>query len=273
TQRVTETRWVKEPLLHFAAIGALIFLIGGRGPSFDPPARVRIDARQIIQRYEQRTGAPASPEALEALIDREIEQALLFTEARALALDEGDAIVRRRLIQKMTLILDEAVAPEPPSDEALAAFLAKDARRFSRPPRRTLTHVFFRASPTAETQAQKAKDQLDSGASPQRMGEPFLRGANLGPVSESQLARWVDPAFARAAFAAQDDGDWFGPVRSTYGLHLVRIDATEAGRLPALDEIRPSVVLAWRESEAERRRAHALKLLRDKYDVVVTGAP
>ncbi|MEM7674420.1 MAG: peptidylprolyl isomerase [Myxococcota bacterium] len=274
-RRAFATIWAwgtKEPLIHFAAIGALIFFVWGSGLPPARSSRIDIDAKQIAARYQQRTGTAASAEVLQALVDREIEQALLFAEAQALSLGDGDAIVRRRLIQKMTLILDEAVEPNEPSNADLARFLAADPRRFARPPKITLTHVFFRASQTADTQARQALVRLKAGANPQKMGAPFLRGTRLGPASEPELTRLVDADFAREVFDT-DDAQWFGPVKSVYGSHLVRVLQKEEGRLPDVFEIRTSLLTAWRQAQIEKRRAHALKLLRRKYQVVVTEAP
>ena len=266
------TTWLREPLVHFLVIGALLFSVHAwTRPSADP-VTVVIDANRIAQRHIRQTATQPDAATLQRLIERDIERELLYREARALGLDDGDEIVRRRLVQKMQIVLDEVVRPDDPDDDVLRAFLAEDPRRFAAAPRRALTHVFFRASTDATAQAERALTALQGGAEPEQFGAPFLRGLRLGPASEAELARIVDPQFAREVFA-DSSRTWRGPIVSTYGVHLVRIDTIEPGRAPNLGQIRASVLLAWREAESERRRKKAIQLLRDKYNVIVRGLP
>ena len=48
-----------------------------------------------------------------------------------------------------------------------------------------------------------------------------------------------------------ETGRWVGPVRSTYGLHIVLLPEREDAKAPTLVEVRP---LVEREFTAERRR-------------------
>jgi len=48
-----------------------------------------------------------------------------------------------------------------------------------------------------------------------------------------------------------EPGHWAGPVESGFGLHLVFIEAREAGRTPELAEVRDAV---QREVSSQRRR-------------------
>ena len=66
-------------------------------------------------------------------------------------------------------------------------------------------------------------------------------------------------------------GPWSGPVRSGFGVHLVRVIERKPGYLPGLDEARKEVTREW---ENEHRKA-ALEAnyarLRKDYDVVIEG--
>jgi parvulin-like peptidyl-prolyl isomerase len=62
---------------------------------------------------------------------------------------------------------------------------------------------------------------------------------------------------------------WQGPVRSSYGLHLVRIDERTAAAMPALAEVRAAVQREWENERRLRARDARLKELRERYTVVV----
>lgn len=101
---------LRHPLVHFAAIGAVLFVVqrAWRPVADGPPdaaTRPRIvitsdRVRLLRTEFERRWGAPPSAGQQRALIARTVEEEILYREARALALDFGDGSVRRRLIEK-----------------------------------------------------------------------------------------------------------------------------------------------------------------------------
>ena len=111
-------RWLKEPLLHFAVLGAALV---GLHRWVAPPSL----GRQIVlsaplihglrQDHLRRNGALPTASEEAALVQRYIDNEVLYREALALGLDRGDIIVRRRLVQKMEF-LTEGLEPLPRAD-------------------------------------------------------------------------------------------------------------------------------------------------------------
>jgi len=97
-----------------------------------------------------------------------------------------------------------------------------------------------------------------------------VRGAHLTSLSRSQIERIFGPGFA-AAVAQAPLQAWSGPVRSSYGLHLVWIDDRVAAHAPPLEAVRNQIVhhLLHRRG-ADRLRAR-LRVLRAKYPIEVGG--
>src|SRR5262245_9650785 len=138
----------REPVLHFAVLGAAIFAVYR---AVAPPARptttivlteAMVDG--LRQDYLRRTGTPPSPEEATALIDRFVDSEVLYREALALGLDRGDIIVRRRLVQKMEFLTEGLEPIDAPTDRELQAYLDAHAARYAQPARVALTHVFVR---------------------------------------------------------------------------------------------------------------------------------
>ena len=69
------------------------------------------------------------------------------------------------------------------------------------------------------------------------MGDEFVLPATLTDRSQAQLSHLFGSAFT-AAIEAAPVGRWHGPVRSNYGLHLVRVTAKLAPRMPSFEEAR-----------------------------------
>jgi parvulin-like peptidyl-prolyl isomerase len=67
-------------------------------------------------------------------------------------------------------------------------------------------------------------------------------------------------------------GSWSSPLRSSYGLHVVRVTEKSAGRHPTLAEVRAAVLRDWQDERRSAANAAALARLRQRYDVRVEHA-
>ncbi|MDQ3033860.1 MAG: hypothetical protein M3Y87_15695, partial [Myxococcota bacterium] len=207
-------RWGREPLLRFALVGLAIFavdraLAGGRGEAERDrdPQRILIDdafVDALRARWTERHGRAPDAEEHAAIVRAQVREEALVREARAAGLDEGDAIVRRRLVQKIEFVVAGSIEVEEPDDAALEAWLESHPDDFRRPARTTIEHVLFardRREERAEADARAALDRLranPSMAQPEALGDAFLRGHTIGPATDVQLAGALGEEAARA---------------------------------------------------------------------------
>jgi len=220
-------------------------------------------------------GTEPTPAEDAAIVDRFVDDEVLYREALAMGLDRGDIIVRRRLLQKMEFLLDGLHPVTEPSDAELEAYLGAHADRYRTPARISLTHVFVsrdRHGADADAVAASLREQLEAGADPATLGDPFLRGRELRAQSEQDLSGIFGPAFARAA-GEQPLHEWSRPVTSSYGLHLVRVGERVPAEVPALARIRPAVLQDWSEERRRETLRAAIAELRRKYTVRVEPTP
>ena len=94
-------RILREPLVHFLAIGAVIFVSAVVLKQVQRPV-VRIDAAELDQLgayWEQQMQRPPTKAELRGIISERIDEEILAQEARRQGLDKDDIIVRRRLAQ------------------------------------------------------------------------------------------------------------------------------------------------------------------------------
>ena len=115
-------RLAREPLVHFIALGALLFLYSawrGGGASSSrivvTPARIEHLAAGFARTWQR----PPTAEELKALIDDYVREEVATREAVSLGLDDDDTILRRRLRQKFEFLVEEAAAAAAPSDQEL----------------------------------------------------------------------------------------------------------------------------------------------------------
>ncbi|MEZ0171220.1 hypothetical protein [Microvirga sp. TS319] len=109
-------RLVRELLLHSLAVGGLLFAAhAALRPSEQaaPPApAVQItaaDADWLKEMWERQWRRLPTDEELTRLVTDHLTEEVLAREAKALELDAGDTIIRRRLAQKMAFLLDDTI--------------------------------------------------------------------------------------------------------------------------------------------------------------------
>jgi hypothetical protein len=255
-------------------LGALLFVVhrAVAPPSASQEIVVPADALSgMREEFRRRTNRMPSATDEQAMLENWIDDEVLVREALAMGLDRGDTIVRRRLVQKMEYLLDNTETLPTPTDAELETFVKAHADRYASPARVSFSHVFVsaqRAGAGAADEAAALKAELDEGADPAPRGDPFLRGRELRLHSQPELAGIFGPSFA-AEVMQLPEGAWSRPIRSTFGVHLVRVTEKRAGIEPTLDAVRTRVERDWRDERRRMLDREARERLRARYHVSV----
>ena len=139
---------LREPLLHFLVIGARLFGVfqlrqrrrRARRPTRSSSAPARSPAcGAIFSRTWQR---PPTAKELDALVNEHIRDEVLYRQGVAMGLDKDDAVIRRRIRQKMEFVADMAADAEP-TDAELKAFVAEHPEWFRSEPRFSFDQIYF----------------------------------------------------------------------------------------------------------------------------------
>jgi hypothetical protein len=267
---------LREPLLHFLVLGALLFALSARGAERGAaPGEIVVTAGQVEHLatvFAATWKRAPSPAELEELVAEHVREELACREALALGLERDDAIVRRRLRQKLEFVVDDLVAQQEPDDAALAAFLRERPAAFAREAHTSFRHVYLSRERRGDALAGDARAllaELRAGAvAPGEAGDPQLLPDELELASAGEIDALLGTGFA-AALAALPIGEWSGPVESSYGQHLVRVFAREPGRMPELDEVRAEVEREWLAARRAEELARFYHGLAERYRIVI----
>ncbi|KIG15356.1 hypothetical protein DB30_05688 [Enhygromyxa salina] len=267
--------WYREPLLHFAVAGAALFGLYEQVRPAPAGETIVVSAdtlARIQSQQARRLGREPTAEEREAAIREWADAEMLYREARALGLDRGDPIVRRRLIQKLAFLFEEVDDPPEPSDEQLEQWIGEHADRFEQAPRFGIVHVFVPSSSRVvpEAKLMELEQALANGADPATLGEGFALGQVLQPKTVVELNRSFGPAFGDSVAALPEVG-WHR-VRSLYGWHLVHVEERLPGRLASVDEVRGQARQGLLNDAREQARERAMQELRDRYALEIEGA-
>lgn len=262
--------WMREPLVHFLVAGALIFgLFSLQGEDVDPASRtIEVDREtqaQIALGFERLMSRPPTDAELDGQIERYVREEVLYREALRLGLDADDAIVRRRLAQKMDMLAGARAETEQPSEETLQQWLAQNPERFASDTRYSLDQLWF----AEESSATAAQSRLARTEDWQSLGERISLPASLENEPRDEVLDRFGVRFAAAIDELEAGDTWQGPVASGLGWHLVRLREKTASSVPPLSEIREHVENDWRSKTIDQRREDAYHVLREAYTVTI----
>lgn len=198
----------------------------------------------------------------------------LANEAIALNMHRTDTVARRRLVDVMERALLHDFEREEPPERAIRQHLESHADEFTRAARYRFEDRFFSTELRGEGAALAAAEAaLRESSSPD--GAPLPSGGdpplfiNRGSLTTATAlnARYGDEFGDR--LAACEPQRWCGPIASSFGFHLVRIEEAVPEMLPHLAEIRPEVLASWRDDHRRVALTREARKIRRRYDVTV----
>jgi len=131
--------WLREPLLHFTLIGAVIFAVDHFVVAKkDDPSTIVVnkavteEARNLFRNSSQRE--PTSAE-LKALTERWVDNEILFREGLAMQVDKGDKMITDRVIFKALMVMQTELKPPPVDEKVLREWFEKNRVNYDEPAR------------------------------------------------------------------------------------------------------------------------------------------
>ena len=282
----TVRRWLREPLIHFLLIGAVLFaaygyMQRGRG-GVESSKQIQLtvdDFAQLILIFQAQWRRDPTPNEISGLVESKIQEEVLYREGLAMGLDKDDTIVKRRLAQKLQFLAEDVAAAHEPSTAELKAWYEKNRDKFALPSRVGFRHLYFspdrrgqRARDDAVNALSKLAGQPEDSKLAASLADPFMFQDYYRDRAPDYLGKEFGPQFAQTV-AKLAPGSWQGPIESGFGWHLVFVDTMIPGRFPAFEEIEPDVKTAWLGEQKTQAWEKAYKAMRAKYTVLLPALP
>lgn len=278
-------RLFREPFFHFLVLGGLMFAVyyAMNPPVSAPRPNVIAITPTTIERL--RAGFTSAwrrepdERELAALIESTVREEVYYREAVKLGLDQGDALVKRRMRQKMEFLMDSASSAIEPAEGELEAFYEAGRDDYLYPPRLAFEQVYLGEAPDEATVEETlSRLRADPDTDLDTIGAPSLLPVQTGLTTAQRVSGVFGPGFFEN-LAVLEPMKWTGPVMSAYGAHVVRVLDKLPARAPELAEIRARVLGDWRTAKhreiqdrdyAERRKNYVVEIDRGDGAKVVT---
>ncbi|CAN7730920.1 peptidylprolyl isomerase [Variovorax sp. LjRoot290] len=261
-------RWLREPLLHFALLGCLLFGVDHFIVSrkHDPRtivvgAEIDAEARKL---FAASRGREPDADELKVLRERWIDNEVLYREGLALQVDQGDTAIRERVIFKALSMVDASVKLPPFDDELLRRWFESKRSRYDEPQRFDFQEAVVSAD-ASEPAVRAFAEALNNGTpGDAKAGLRVFKGRPRDNLVQSYGAD-----FAKALEQAPP-GAWRAlPTRD--GLRAIRLDSITPPKAADFEALRGVVLQDWTDATLADQRTAAVRAMGKKYAVKIEG--
>ncbi|WP_226667939.1 peptidyl-prolyl cis-trans isomerase [Microbulbifer aggregans] len=272
-----KSHWSRDPSLHFALIGAVLFGINSFFSSSDSienndivVSESRINHLAAV--FERGWQRPPEPQELEGLINDYVREEVLYREAIRQGLDKNDTVIRRRLRMKMEFLARDLVEAIEPADALLQEYYQKHIDRYTQPAQYSFEQIFLDSDkrPQVAEDARIVLTKLVAGADYRELGDNNLLQHHFSKISSERIDRVFGGSFSLQLTELPQE-QWVGPLTSAYGEHLVRITSYQPEQFPEFAEIRTDVLRDWQIEEQKKILETQYNTLRANYQIQIAS--
>ena len=262
--RAALPNWLREPLLHFIVLGALLFAVDHFlvARSDDPRtivvgAEVDSEARKL---FKASRGVDPTAEELAALRQVWLDNEVLYREGLALAVDRGDTAIRERVIFKSLSVIDANVKLPPFDDKLLRQWFEGHRVKYDEPARFDFQEAVIDGE-TSETAVRAFVQTLN-------LGTPGDAKVSLRVFKGRPHANLVQSYGADFAKSLEEStlGEWRAHATKE-GWRAMRLESITAPKPAVFESLRGIVQLDWTDATLSQQRSAAVRALTKKYRI------
>jgi hypothetical protein len=260
---------MREPLLHFIVLGAVLFaadhIIAGRA---DDPHTIAVDASVDLparELFRQEHGRDPNAEELHSLRRRWLDNEVLYREGIAMQLDKGDPAIRDRVIFKVREMIESGLGTPIFDEKTLRDWFARNRAKYDQPPAYSFREWALTGD-ASEATARALVVRLNSGAS---SGNDQAGMRVLTDRPRDSLVQAYGKEFV-ASLEASPQNEW-RVLKSKTGLHVVRVDSVVPAVPADFDKIGGTVLQDWIDTTMAEERDAAVLAMEKRYTVKATG--
>jgi len=261
-------RFKQEPLLIFAAIAVFIFL-GDQMIALtktDPKAivitsQLRNDLKQI---YANSFKRDPSARDMQILIDRWVDNEVLYREGLALGLDKGDDSIRERVIFKTLSVTQAEVNLPNPDENFLKNWFNEHQEQYNEPTQLNFKEavVFGKPNPVEIKNFVlalngKGKSSIDSNLEIFKDRPRFTIVDGYGEEFTKSLEQLPQ-------------NEW-SALESTAGTRIVRLVRVKQGQKANFEQLKAKIYTDWKNQTAAELSTKAIRELGKKYKIIDQG--
>ena len=261
--------WLREPLLHFVVLGAVLFGVDQLLVSrTDDPRVIVVDAevdKAAIELFKSSRGRAPNAEELYALRRVWLDNEVLYREGLAMELDKGDKAIRERVIFKALSVVDASTKLPVHDDAVLREYFERNRSKYDDPARYSFQEAVLAG--------EKSESALRAFASALNAGNPGDAQAGLR-VFRDRPRQNLEQSYGAGFISeleALPPGEW-RTVHARDGIRVMQLESVTPPKPADFDGLRGVIQHDWTDTTLAEQRSAAVRALSRKYTVKVESA-
>ncbi|WP_066224048.1 peptidyl-prolyl cis-trans isomerase [Formosa haliotis] len=275
---------MKKPfirILIFGVLFAIVLLIvfGPKLPSQHDRRIIIGDAEfaYLLASWQRTWQRQPTKEEFSGLLQSYIKDEVTYQEALKQGIDKNNAMVKRAVIMQMDILASTQNQQKNISEEDIKAFYTLRQDKYLKPAKFSFTQLYFSKDLHPESLEAYAKNIIanlnSKSLSPEdglKFGDPILLENTYSNYDTFQVDRNFGTGFSKK-LEGLPQGEWVGPIASTYGLHAIYITEYTPPALLPLDLVKGDIVDEIRYKEEQASKDQFYTDILQQYDVIYEG--
>ena len=235
-----------EPLLHFLALGALLFLFYSYSAHNENTensiliSKGRID--QLTSDWEKKFFRTPTKEEKQKMIDNEIYKTVLYKEALKIGLDKNDDEIKTRLAQKMESVTYDTYELPVPGNKVLKKFMLAHPEKYR-----------------GEEKISFMQSMMGSGAT--HFEKEYI-------LTKFEAGNIFGRSFSEVLFTLKADGK-IHKIESTYGVHEVRVTDKSIAEPKAFESVKEKLQNDYLSVQRKQKNKAIYEALKSQYTISI----
>jgi hypothetical protein len=273
----------KEPIIHFIAIGFVVFVFYSfiKESYVDKDYAIQITKSEVegmINKWMAQLKRPPSKEEIDIFLEDYVQREILFREAKAMGLDKNDMVVKNRMLQKLDFLTNDLLVTAAPTDTEALKYFNDNLEKYTIPGKIDFIHIFFnldkRTFDDAKQIALDVKKILNKLPNVTNnyfeKGDLFILPYEFQNLSKDDVSNKFGQSELSEEIFSLEEKNWSGPFVSSYGMHLVYISNKKSSTTLQFEDVKLDIedeLIKIKRREAKKRLISELK---KKYVITYT---
>jgi len=256
--------WLREPLLHFLLVGAAVFAVDHTFfVRTDDPLAIVVGAeveREARETFRAARGVDPTPEQLDALRQIWLDNEVLYREGMAMRVDQGDTMIRDRIVFKALNLVESNLRLPAVDDTALRAWFENNRAKYDEPARYDFQEAVL-SGDGSEAAVRSFAIELNRGSGGEvKAGLRVFKGRPHANIVQSYGAEFAQ------ALEGLPPREWRA-LHTREGWRAMRVEAIAPGKPASFEPLRGVVLQDWTDATMSEIRTTAVRSLAKKYKI------
>ncbi len=265
---------IREPFIHFILISIFLYLFNFiLNPNSNKSKQIILNSyevEKIKSDWNRNWKRAPNDNELNILIEDKINEKILYKEALSMELEKNDALIYKRLVQKVKFLFSQNSNDTNISDETLKKYFKKYKNDYCENSSFTFSHVFLNFKKDSEQKAKLLLHILEENRVNPIKANSFGDKSKFREIKNakiSELSKKFGIGFS-TQLTTMRQGRWEGPLISKYGFHLVYITNRTCENDPIFEDVKFRVKSDFKEYAKKEAYQRALMRAKENYQII-----